>query len=332
MIPSIPEQATDGTASPLASWRGSRALRIAGSLVGLALFASAVWVVAGNWHDIAVAVRSATHASWWTLPALILLPWTSCTLAAAMYHQLLNRDDPSLPRVRYTEGLAVIACTWLMNYLPARPGMFGRLAYHKIVNGMPLRHSVSMSIVAISCAGVGVLLLIMVALIAHALQGATIVVAIMLPLPAVLLGIAGVQLRRRELVRRYLFACCVRYIDVLTWLGRYVCAFTALGRPLALSEAVALTAVSQAAMLVPLVSNGLGLREWAVGLLGPILPAWMRSGSSLTSELSLAGDLLHRAADIIAAIPAGLIGSYVVNRNIRKSSRTENTGNAKKSE
>lgn len=215
-----------------------------------------------------------------------------------------------------------------MNYLPARPGMFGRLAYHKIVNDMPLKHSISMSIVAVTCAGASVLLLILVAIAARALHDNTISAVIILPLPAALLAVIGVSLAKRELVRRYLFACAVRYLDVLTWLGRYVCAFAAIGRPLALSEAVALTAISQAAMVVPLVSNGLGLREWAVGVLGPALPASMRSAPALSFSVSLTGDLLHRVADIMAAIPAGLIGSYVVSRNIKaatKSHRADNT-------
>ena len=195
------------------SWRASRTTRLIASGVGLALFAAAVWVVASRWTDFASALREATHARWWTLPALVILPWISCALATGMYHQLLNRDDPAAPRVRYGEGLAVIACTWLMNYLPARPGMFGRLAYHKIVNHMPLRHSISMSIVAVTCAGVSVALLVLVALSVHALQGAPIAIAFALPLPAVLMVVAGLLTRSRELPRRYLFACAIRYID-----------------------------------------------------------------------------------------------------------------------
>jgi hypothetical protein len=303
-------------------------MRVIGSFVGLALFAAAVWVVASHWSDIATSMQEAARARWWTIPTLIILPWLSCALAAAMYHQLLNRDDPAAPRVAYREGLAVIACTWLMNYLPARPGMFGRLAYHKIVNDMPLKHSISMSIVAVTCAGASVLLLILVAIFARVLPDSTIAAAVLLPLPAALLAIVGVSLSRRELVRRYLFACAVRYLDVLTWLGRYLCAFAALGRPLALSEAVALTAISQAAMVVPLVSNGLGLREWAVGVLGPALPASMRSAPALSFSVSLTGDLLHRVADILAAVPAGLIGSYIVSRNLKAATiahRADNT-------
>lgn len=303
-------------------------MRILGSCVGLALFAAAVWIVASRWNDISSSLHQATHARWWTLPALVLLPWISCALAAAMYHQLLNRDDPAAPRVTYREGLAVIACTWLMNYLPARPGMFGRLAYHKIVNHMPLKHSVSMSILAVTCAGVSVSLLVLVALAVHASHAATPVVVLSLALPAFLLAITGLALRGRELPRRYMFACAIRYLDVLTWLGRYLCAFTALGRPLALSEAVALTAVSQAAMVVPLVSNGLGLREWAVGLLAPALPTWMRAGPALTLNISLAGDVLHRAADILAALPAGLIGSYFVSRRIKSATAAPRADNA----
>ncbi len=57
--------------------------------------------------------------------------------------------------------------------------------------------------------------------------------------------------------------------------------------------------VSVVAMLVPFVSNGLGIREWAIGLFAPFL------GDS-TLEIGLTAELVNRAAEIVVVVVAGV--------------------------
>jgi hypothetical protein len=174
------------------------------------------------------------------------------------------------------------------------------------------------SIVAITCGGVGVGSLLGATLLARALGLGGVGLVACIASPLLVLVSTGAWLARAgsERTRRYVLACAARYADVLTWILRYLCAFVAVGRELSLLEVVAFTAVSQAALLVPLISNGLGLREWAIGLLGPALPAWARAGD-LSRGLAIAGDLVHRAADVVASVPVGLIGAWYVSRRIR---------------
>jgi hypothetical protein len=307
-----------------------RVWRLIGSALGVALLLAACWVLWTQRDQLADALahmRRQGGTAWVLGAALVLLPWASWLLTGLMYWLLMNTQrEPA--RVRLGEMLAVIGAAWLLNYLPLRPGMAGRLAYHASVNGIPLKEGVARSVLAVSCGGVGVLALIIALLVAKVVEARTMLATTML-LAGPLLGLAGTSLlvARRDLARRYVLACAVRYLDVLSWMGRYLCAFALLGRPLALFEAAILTAISQAAMVVPFVSNGLGLREWAVALLGPMLPAWVRaSGTSsvgaLTKTTSLAGDVLHRVGDVLAAIPVGLWGAWVVSRRVREKGAT----------
>ncbi len=293
----------------------------AGFLLGAILFAAAVWVLWKDRSDLEAALRHARSAPWWAITLLVMLPWCSWTLTSTMYWQLMNRDDRAGTRqhVPLTEMHAVLASAWLMNYLPTRPGMLGRLAYHKIVNDIPLSESVPASFTAIICGLFGMGCLTGVALTAHALQLPPLGAAVLLIAPVAAASATALLNRTNERSRRTAWAICTRYIDVLSWLARYALIFHILHRPLSLLEAASLTVVSQAASMVPLVGNGLGIREWANALLAPLLPAWMRPSAigtaALAKHLTLSAELIHRAAELAAAIPVGLIcGTWLAKR------------------
>jgi hypothetical protein len=104
-------------------------------------------------------------------------------------------------------------------------------------------------------------------------------------------------------------------MDTLVWMGRYAVMFALLGREITLPQAAAIAAASQAAMQVPLVGNGLGVREWAVGLVAPVLPSWMNATSGgLSRGLGLSADLLNRGFELAAALPVGLICTALLGR------------------
>ncbi len=52
-------------------------------------------------------------------------------------------------------------------------------------------------------------------------------------------------------------------------------------------------------MLVPTGGNGLGVREWAIGLAAPLLTDYQ-------IELGLTADLVNRAAELVVIVVAGL--------------------------
>jgi len=73
---------------------------------------------------------------------------------------------------------------------------------------------------------------------------------------------------------------------------------------------VALAIVSQIAMLVPIAGNGLGLREWAIGLTAASL-------TGLDPQAGLAADLVNRAVEVLVAVPVGLLSARVVSRRLK---------------
>jgi len=70
--------------------------------------------------------------------------------------------------------------------------------------------------------------------------------------------------------------------------------------------------VSMVAMLAPLTGNGLGVREWAIGLAAHLLRQ-----SDLV--LGLTADLLNRAAELIMVLVLGLVGMGWLAWRVKKS-------------
>ncbi|MFO0831899.1 MAG: hypothetical protein U0637_08645 [Phycisphaerales bacterium] len=318
------------TPNPAADPAPRRWKNITGFCVGAFLLGAAVWVAWRGRAELSTALGHAREARWWQVALLLMLPWLSCSLNSFMYAFLMNRDARRGTRqhVGLVEMHAVLASAWLMNYLWARPGMFGRLAYHKTVNDIPLRESIGASLVAMACGVAGMAMLAVVAvgltvLADRAGHPPTVLHTVgALLLPALACLACAVVFRGREVWRRVCTALCCRYVDVLSWLARYLVLLAVLGRDVTVVQAAAFTVVSQVVAMVPFVGNGLGLREWANALLGPSLPAWMRgAGGAVPSQLSLSMELLHRAAEVLAALPAGLAGGYLVARRVRALSR-----------
>lgn len=286
----------------VASGSHSRKRRLVGSVVGLLLLVAAVVAVLSNRGSVSAALDAMEHAPAWLVVLAFALPLSNWVLISISFWVLTRRYG----RVGLGEMHGLIASAWLLNYLPLRPGMFGRLAYHKRVNGIALRDSVrvlatSVALTIISNAGI-------CAVAWAAYRAAPAVGWVIVAAPGLLIGAAGLMLARRE-GSAFAFrpglaiALCVRYFDILAWVARYAVVFALIGHPLSLVQATLITAVSQAALLIPFVGNGLGVREWGIGLALPVLSA------DAPRALGLAADLVNRAAELLVAIPVGLCGS-----------------------
>jgi hypothetical protein len=278
--------------------------RLLGSIAGIALLVAAVWAAAGDaeaWRAVASA-----RADWRLWGVAISLPALNWLVISLSFWALLSRYG----RIEATEMTALIGSAWLLNYLPMRPGLVGRLAYHKIVNQIPVRAAAGVTILGMVATGFGALLLLAVAgaLGADAGGGAW---TLGLVLPAVILGAGTLALWARggELWRLGV-VLALRYVDVLIWAGRYVVSFALIGSPIAVETALALAIVSQIAMLVPIAGNGLGLREWAIGLTAAYLTA-------VDPQAGLAADLVNRAVEVLVAVPVGLLSARVVSRRLK---------------
>ncbi|MFT5422603.1 MAG: uncharacterized membrane protein YbhN (UPF0104 family) [Phycisphaerales bacterium] len=297
------------------SGRGGLVRRGAPIVVGLGLISGAVWVVVDRRDAIGEGLSHAAGSPWWAITLIVLFPILSIVMTSCSLWLLTRRFG----RVGFGEMNALVCGATLLNYLPMRPGLLGRLAYHKRVNGIAVRDSVRVLVeaVALSVFAAGLLLGLglldgMVRAQETGVSGGVGLDIGLLLVPVVVLGTAAAVLGVRHRGSAWcgvLAAAGVRYLDMLIWTGRYALLLWVLGTPVRLEVAVIIASLSQIAMLAPTGGGGFGVREWTVGLLGGSL------GASL--ETALVADLINRAAELLVAVPMGLVGMGMVRKNLR---------------
>lgn len=283
---------------------------IIGFAIGIALLIAAV-AVAARHAALGEAWRTVQNAPWWLIALALLLPILNWLVISGSFWIMMRRYG----RVAFGEMVCLIGASWLLNYLPLRAGMVGRVAYHRTVNKIPIADSLRVTVYGLIFGAISILFLLLVAvLFAGNAQWSTWLA--ILGTPILLAALAATIPIVRGSSNWWLPAAFgLRYIDTLIWVFRYTVVFALVGSPIDLSAAVALSVVSQIAILVPLVGNGLGLREWAVGLTaGYLPPGLMGQAGDLATALGLAADLTNRAAELILALPIGLISTTLLAR------------------
>lgn len=279
-------------------------LRRAGAALGLLLLAAAV-VMAWRQRDVVAgaleAMQDMPPARRFVLLAVLFATVIgNLALTGLLFFTLVSRYG----RVGVLEMQAVMASATLLNFLPLRPGLFGRVAYHRIYNEISVLDSTKVvmhsAVISVLCAGY-----LALAIVLHRF-----VLAATAPLwviAIVPLALAPVAASVRCSFRRLAIATGLRYLEVLVMAIRYWAAFALIGSPIESSGALAFAAVSMITMMTPLLSNGLGLREWAVGLTAPLLTAYHMT-------LGITADLVNRAAELCVIVPAGMIASAALAR------------------
>jgi len=267
--------------------------------LGAALAAAALVVVGRQHGAVSGALEAVSRPSWGPVVLLIGAIGANVILSGLMYSVLISRYG----RVGVVEMQALIASAALLNFLPLRPGLFGRIAYHRAVNQIAVVDSVKTAGQAI---GLSILTAgsLAAALLIGGLLPVPMWVLVALPLPVLAAGGLGGGLRT------WCRAGLVRYLEVLVWAVRYHAAFALIGRPIEVETALAFAVVGMITMSVPFVGNGLGVREWAIGLAAPLL-----SGHVL--EIGLTADLVNRAAELAVIVVLGLAGLAWVGKKKR---------------
>lgn len=271
-----------------------------GLAIGGALLVAAIIAVISQRESLSDALDALAHPPPILIAALFGCVCLNMLLTGGMFSVLMSKYG----RVGVIEMQALIAASSLLNYLPARPGLFARVAYHKIVNDISVRHSTSVVLQALAitlliAAMLGVILL------ACAQLDVPLVAGVIAP-PLALLAMVGHQRWRVGAL-----AALVRYLEVFVWAARYHICFHLLGSPISLETSLALACVSMFVSLVPFLSNGLGLREWAVGGASNLLVGF-------TTMLGVTADLVNRAAELVIVLLAGLIAIAHLTRRARR--------------
>jgi hypothetical protein len=279
------------TESGAGSASGSRRwLRWAGLAVGVCLLAAAVVTVARQHETIASALDAVRRPTVGMVLLLVALVAANVVLAGLTISVLMSRYG----RVGLLEMQALIASAALLNFLPMRPGLFGRIAYHKTCNDIRTVDSVK-TVFQAAGLSMAVAAYMVLALLVAGRLGVPLWVPVVLPFPLLIVASAF----RRP--RVWVVAGLIRCLEILVWALRYHAAFALLGSPLDANGALAFACVGSMAMLVPFVGNGLGLREWGIGLAAPLLTPY-------ALELGLAAELVNRAAELVVILAMGLGG------------------------
>ena len=272
--------------------QAKRAARAIGFVVGVVLVGAALIAI----------VRSAPTLD--QLRAVIARPdgWLIAWAVAATVGNLIGASGMFYALVRpfgqitFFEMGKLIAASSVLNYLPMRPGLVGRVVHQEVVNRIPMRRSV-LSIVeaAVICAFTVFWLALAVAMIRF--TSTRVIGGVVAALP-IFCGLAYAMPQEMR-SRRFFEAIFWRWMDLLLWTVRYAVVFEMLGIDLNLESAAAAACIAGAANMIPFIGNGLGVREWAIGLAGPALATW-------TTDTGLAAELLNRCLDLIVVAPIGI--------------------------
>ena len=284
---------------------------VLGVVVGVGLLAAAIGVLVGQRSIVGDAFDSISHASPWLLAAAFAMPIVSWLSTSATFFLLSQR----YARVPLQDMTALIGAAWLLNALPLRPGMVGRVAFHKKYHNMPIADSIRVMMIAMAMSFVSLVLLFGAAFFVMRLEsGVWQVVMLLVPTAGLVVCAMLARLVGSGLWRE-VAALALKSIDMLSWVVRYAIVFSLMGQTLSIERVILVAAIGQIAMLVPVTGNGLGLREWVVGLtLAAFAVPGMREQAT---SIGLTADLFNRAAETVLSIPVGVICSAYLTRAAR---------------
>ncbi|MGI9013246.1 MAG: hypothetical protein ACR2GY_03250 [Phycisphaerales bacterium] len=300
----------DDESSLPAAARRRQLVRLAGLSVSLVLLVGAAWFVISQREEMGTALSHLRDPNLCTLSLFVAAVLGNLVLTGLLFSLLMARSG----RVGLLEMQALMATSTLLNYLPLRPGLFGRVAYHKLVNNIEVRHTarVIVTAIALSILAAGVTCLT-VAFVAITGAGPLIVLG-----AVAVVGVAGCVL---PALRTLSLAFLLRMCDVMVWSVRYLLVFSLVGHPIGFETAVALAAVSMVSTMVPFLSNGLGLREWAIGLAAPLLAREFSSaadaGSFVDTPIAIAADLVNRGLELVVIAITGSVGALALGPRVR---------------
>lgn len=286
-------------------------LRVVGLLVGIFFFVAAIRFAMAEREEFAKALAALKEPPPTAVVLVLASVLVGVGLSGTLFHVLMRRYGA----VPFWEMQALIAATSLANYLPLKPGFVGRVAYHRLRHGIRAAHTIRTIVEAIALSGT-VASLFLVSLVAlrwlrergmtfgdSQIEGEWALVV-----PSVL-AVGAYWPRARTLAK----ALLVRQAELALWTLRYWAVFRLVGAPIDLETAIVLASISVIATLLPIVSNGLGIREWVIGLLAPMI-----AHEPVSTSQAIVAELVHRAAEIVVIAP---VGSFAIAMLVRHNRR-----------
>lgn len=284
-------------------------IRRFGFVTGLVLLCAAAVYVLADPSQIGAFAQQVRHAPLWAAALVILGPILNLVFVSQCLWAL-NRRHGEIAR---TEMLALVGSAWLLNHLPMRPGLVGRIGYHAKVNKIRVRDSVEASIWSVVHAAIANAVALGLAVLLDPQIGIgqlTLVMLIPVGMLILLCVLAETKSDQLGLMMRGLMW---RYADLLVWMLRYAAAFAILGVQITPVQIALITAVSQIAQIIPITGGGLGFREWGVGLTATLT----KGTQEIAMRTAVGADVINRIAETIIVIPVGLICTGIVARRFK---------------
>ena len=314
-------QPHDGMVAPGEPDRAARRawVRWGSRVFGLLLLVAAVLTISRNRLGLAQAWDAMRTAPLWLIASLVLAPLVNILVVAMSFWLLTDAEG----RVGRREMIALITSAWLLNQLlPLSPGLFGRVAYHKAVNGIPVRRTLAATLQVIACSFVAIAVLMATVLAAAPFCRSQGSLAACSFAPLVVFGVAALALTAFGPARLWGFTgvpvwrypACVglRYIDLLVWVARYALVFAAIGQAVSWDRATIVGAASEVAMLLPV---QYGPRQWVVALVNARLQG--QPGLSVADLTpGLLADVLTAAVEAAVSVPLGIAATLWLRRRL----------------
>lgn len=268
--------------------------------------------------------NKAKHAPWYVALILVLSAAGTITATAALFWVLIHRHG----KVGFWEMVGVTLSSALLNYLPMRPGMIGRVGYHKLVNRISVKDNIKVLLWAnalVILASVG-LLAVCLACWFLGMRGDSWWFALFAFLPTggfVLLGLHAKRVRPSAdpEVFRPIMGMAIRWVELHIWAARFWAAFAVVGVDIGWGGALVLAAAHTAALMIPVSGNGLGLSEWFLGVGLMVMPASLSIAVVGNMEVGLAAGLVARGFEVVTLVPLGLIGGWFVRKRLMAARR-----------
>lgn len=273
--------------------------------IGALLVAIAAWTIASNREVASSAWASLRDPSplWLATLPLAVVASFACTALGLLW--LTNRVARA-SRLAWGEMLALTVSSSLGNLVPMQPGLAGRLVYQQRVHDIPVTVGVLLAVQSTlltlgAAAWTGALLL------AVKLSGMSwLAVPCSVAVPAAAACVPSGS-------RAFIASFAMRLVELSVSALRTGAAFALVGAPIDPFAALVFATAAQLANAVPLIGSGLGVREWAVGLLAPAV-------TGLSTPEALAAELVHRVAELLVVVPGGLAAAIPIGRRIAQAS------------
>ena len=142
--------------------QSKKVLRAVGFVVGVALLGAAIAAIVRSAPTLDQLRAVINRPDGWLIAWAVAATIGNLVGASGMFYALVR----AFGRIGFFEMGKLIAASSVLNYLPMRPGLVGRVVHQEVVNAIPMRRSV-LSIVeaAVICAVTVLWLAIAVAMI-----------------------------------------------------------------------------------------------------------------------------------------------------------------------